>query len=171
MKTCLVIDFVTGFEYNKNMSKKKSAGFLIKSKGLYLLCHATQLLSKPSQFDGKWTISKGRVEDGETELEAAIRELKEETNISILDYFSFRKESKWFNKYSNSKREVFVFLVEDSAGVLRDVELKCNSIVINHPISRYNGILEMDQFMWVTKEEAINMVFESQRHLFLMEEC
>jgi 8-oxo-dGTP pyrophosphatase MutT (NUDIX family) len=151
--------------------KKKSAGFLIKSKGLYLLCHATQLLSGPSQFDGKWTISKGRVEDGETDLEAAIRELREETNISILDHFSFRKESKWFNKFSNAKREVIVFLVEDRTGILRDVELKCNSVVINHPIERYNGIPEMDAFMWVTGEEAIRMVFESQRHLFLMEEC
>jgi 8-oxo-dGTP pyrophosphatase MutT (NUDIX family) len=148
---------------------KKSAGFLIKSKGLYLLCHATQLLSKPSQFDGKWTISKGSVEEGETELEAAIRELREETNISILEHFSFRKESKWFNKYSNNKREVYVFLVEDFTGKLRNVELKCNSYVINHPIARYNGIPEMDDFMWVTREEAYQMVFPSQQHLFLME--
>ncbi len=150
---------------------RKCAGFLIKSQGLYLVCHATQLLSKPSITDGKWTISKGNLEPNETELEAAIRELKEETNIDILQHFSFRKESKWFNKYSDRKREIYVFLVEDITGKLRSVELKCNSLVQNHPIKKYNGMPEMDDFMWVTREEAREMVFDSQKHLFFMEEC
>jgi 8-oxo-dGTP pyrophosphatase MutT (NUDIX family) len=59
-----------------------SAGFLIKSADLYLVCHATN--RKPSAAtDGSWTISKGIVDAGETPIEAAMRELKEETGIDL----------------------------------------------------------------------------------------
>jgi hypothetical protein len=79
-----------------------SAGFLIKSADLYLVCHATNR-RPPAATDGSWTISKvhsrahtlpyrialtqsitqGIVNEGETPIEAAMRELQEETNIDL----------------------------------------------------------------------------------------
>ena len=59
-----------------------SAGFLIKSADLYLVCHATNR-KPPAATDCSWTISKGIVDAGETPIEAAMRELKEETGIDL----------------------------------------------------------------------------------------
>lgn len=43
------------------------------------------------QTDGYWGFPKGHVEDGETEIETAIREIKEETNIDVEIDDKFRK--------------------------------------------------------------------------------
>lgn len=142
------------------MSHKTSAGFLLKSRGLYLICHTTQGKNPPSETDFCWSISKGIVEDGEYEIEAAIRELKEETGISILDFVDIDKTMKPFNTYQLKKKTVKVFFAEDISGLLLNQPLQCNSFV---PVLGYP---EMDAFKWVTKEEARNMVFISQKHLF-----
>ncbi len=59
---------------------KKSAGILFIYKNKALLCH-------PSK--AKWTNTfgppKGGIESGETPLEAAIRECKEEASIKVPD--------------------------------------------------------------------------------------
>lgn len=64
---------------------------------------------------GHWDFSKGNIEPGETDFQAAIRELKEETGITqIRQYpkfkekitFSFKKEGKLVHK------EVTYFLAE-----------------------------------------------------------
>jgi 8-oxo-dGTP pyrophosphatase MutT (NUDIX family) len=146
-----------------------AAGFIVKSKGQYLIAHTTQLLSKPDVNDGKWTISKGSIEPGETELQAAIRELKEETNLDLVKFYKINPNAYWFNKFHNRKRKITVFLVEDTNGILLKQPLKCNSMVANHPDTRFNGIPELDAFAWVTREEAYRMVFSSQKHLFAME--
>lgn len=148
---------------------KQSAGFVIKSGEQYLLCHATQLLSKPNINDQKWTISKGNLDPGESEISAAIRELKEETDLDILKFYDLDLNMKWFNKYKIKNRMVIVFLIEDKKGILKQQSLKCNSMISNHPDSRFNELLEMDDFTWVTREEAYNMATKSQKHLFAME--
>lgn len=43
------------------------------------------------QTDGYWGFPKGHVEDGETEIETAIREIKEETNIDVEIDDNFRQ--------------------------------------------------------------------------------
>ncbi len=140
---------------------KISSGFLIKSKDLYLLCHATQVNVQPSLDDGHWTISKGGVEEGETLLDAAIRELKEETDIDITEFIT--EDVKEINKYSSNKRTAHVFFINDETGKLLKTQLKCNSLVT------HLGIYEMDDYFWATKEQAKTMVFQSQKHLFEIE--
>jgi hypothetical protein len=45
-----------------NPSLQVSAGFLIRSKSKFLVCHATKGPNKPpSRTDGSWTISKGKL--------------------------------------------------------------------------------------------------------------
>lgn len=146
---------------------KQSAGFLIKSRGLFLLCHATQLVADKQKYDGKWTISKGRCDEGETLLQTAIRELKEETGLDILSYYNLNHLIYPSNTYIASNRKVSVFFFDDYLGLLLKQPLVCNSIIQGHHISRYNGRPEMDGFDWVPAEEALNMVFPSQKHLFL----
>jgi len=62
------------------MSREVSAGavvFRIKREPLFLLLHYP---------DGHWGFPKGHVEEGETLLEAAQREIGEETGISGLEF-------------------------------------------------------------------------------------
>jgi bis(5'-nucleosidyl)-tetraphosphatase len=59
---------------------EKSCGIYIVNKNNELLIvHPTQ-----SPINKNWGIPKGKMEDGETHFETAIRELKEETNLSLV---------------------------------------------------------------------------------------
>ena len=56
------------------MKKEKSCGAIIVKNGKVLLIHQT---------NDVWCFPKGHVENGETEVETAIREVKEETNLDV----------------------------------------------------------------------------------------
>ena len=55
-----------------------SCGIIITSPQGWLLAHATRT--------SRWDIPKGRQEDGETPLQAALRECYEETNLNLNSY-------------------------------------------------------------------------------------
>ena len=68
------------------MKKEKSCGAVIykyENSKLYIL------LLKHNQ--GHWSFSKGHIENEETEKETALREIKEETNLDVI-------ETKYLNK-------------------------------------------------------------------------
>ncbi len=73
--------------------RERSAGFVVfteqeNNKRLYLL------LLYPS---GHWDFPKGHVEEGESDLRAALRELKEETGLTDIEViFGFRKEISYY---------------------------------------------------------------------------
>lgn len=78
---------------------------------------------------GHWGFPKGHLEAGENPLQAARRELREETGIDNIDiypepefrqHYSFEKEGKYYNK------EVIYFLAETDN---REVELDNDEIV------------------------------------------
>ena len=82
------------------MPKEKSAGAIIyrMENGMpyYLLLHYT-----PSSEGkkGQWGFAKGHVEEGETEIETAKREIAEETGIEELKIIpEFKKLEKYFFK-------------------------------------------------------------------------
>lgn len=59
------------------MKKEKSAGAVIINDKKVLLLHYSS---------GHWDFPKGHIEKGETELETAKREVKEETGLDIKDF-------------------------------------------------------------------------------------
>jgi len=77
------------------MRHEFSAGIVVyrehEGQRLYLLLHYAS---------GHWDFAKGKIEKGETKQEAALRELKEEANISakILPGFEFSFDY-WFRGY------------------------------------------------------------------------
>ncbi|MCX8163273.1 MAG: NUDIX domain-containing protein [Candidatus Micrarchaeota archaeon] len=70
---------------------------------------------------GHWDFPRGHIQEGENELEAAIRELKEETNIAdveVLDGFSYSYEYDFSNNQKHKK--VVLFLAKTNQ---KDVKL------------------------------------------------
>jgi 8-oxo-dGTP pyrophosphatase MutT (NUDIX family) len=100
---------------------------------------------------GHWGFPKGHKEAGETDLEAALRELKEETGAKEVDLLSTKliKESYKFNK---NRQEVtknviyFLAIVRDKNLILQKEEIK--------------------ELRWVSYEEALNLAtFEETKNL------
>jgi len=153
---------------------KISAGILIKCYEKYLICHSTQKRNvTPEKYDGSWTISKGMVEKGELPIDAAWRELHEETNIDLNQFqnvINIPPKDKWkpITTYKTGKKNVIVFLLNDKEGKIMNsnIELKCTSLIDNVRTPHLIGLPEMDAFMWVTSEDARKMVFKTQQYMF-----
>ena len=92
------------------MKKERSAGivlFLEKPEGNRFL-----LLNYPT---GHWDFVKGKIEHGETEHQTAVRETKEETGISDLEFIDGFKENINYNfQYEGELiyKEVVFFLAK-----------------------------------------------------------
>jgi bis(5'-nucleosidyl)-tetraphosphatase len=95
-----------------------------------------------------WEFPKGSVEAGETEIEAALRELQEETGLAAGDYNlidGFQEEERYyFTRGTGSdlcliRKRVGYFLAEWRRGEIR--------------ISR-----EASRFQWVPLEDALRML-------------
>ncbi len=67
------------FEFEPFESKmKRSAGVIVIYNSKVLLCHPTG-----SKWFGSYSFPKGGIDEGESEIDAAVRELREETSIVI----------------------------------------------------------------------------------------
>ena len=92
------------------MKKERSAGivlFLKKPEGNHFL-----LLNYPT---GHWDFIKGKIEQGETEHQTVVRETKEETGISDLEFIDGFKENINYNfQYEGELiyKEVVFFLAK-----------------------------------------------------------
>tara|TARA_B100001741_G_scaffold298651_1_gene284370 strand:+ start:190 stop:612 length:423 start_codon:yes stop_codon:yes gene_type:complete len=115
---------------------EKSCGVVLFNSDKFLLL---QHNNEDSRADGHWDFPKGHVESGEEEIDTALRELKEETNIEDVNIIPSFKQ---FINYkidkgtlSVSKRVIF-FLAETKVW---DVSLSS----------------EHQNFIWLNFEEAI----------------
>ena len=92
------------------MKKERSAGivlYLEKPEGILFL-----LLNYPT---GHWDFIKGKIENGETEHQTAIRETREETGIEDLEFIDGFKENINYNfQYEGELiyKEVVFFLAK-----------------------------------------------------------
>jgi len=116
------------------MKKTISAGVIIKNK------HNQILRCKPfGKSDGRCDIPKGQIEDGETPLQAAIRETFEETGIDLngIDLVEIG-----FRKYQPNK-DLHLFTCHYEVDDLS--VLKCTSLF------KYNDCLfpEVDGYEWI----------------------
>ncbi len=148
--------------------KLTSCGFLIESGGLYLIGHSTQGKSNVDVIhDEKWTIPKGIMNDGETEIETAVRETLEETGINLPDYYDVSNIPLYMT-ITTKYKIIKVYHLVDNELKLFNHNCRCDSIINNKNMTHMNGLPEIDMFMWVSKETAEKMVFSSLKPLFLV---
>jgi 8-oxo-dGTP pyrophosphatase MutT (NUDIX family) len=138
------------------MARTIAAGmFLVNKDGKLLVCHPT------NHSQSFWSIPKGKVEDGEYYLDAAIRETYEETNIKLTFAKNVIKMEP--QTYSHKKKILYPFVVfeKDNLHLNWDkFEIKCNS---NVPQDR-GGFPEMDDYKWVSLDEAKTILHETQKN-------
>lgn len=136
------------------MAKTIAAGiFMVRKDGRVLVCHPTN--HKPDF----WSIPKGKVEEGEDLIDAAIRETYEESNIDLSECKGIRALEAV--NYSHKKKILHPFLVLERNNSILDwdsFDLKCNSFV---PEDR-GGFPEMDDYKWVSLDEARVILHNTQ---------
>jgi len=90
-----------------------------------------------------WDLPKGRLEAGETPLEAAIREVREETGLSALE-FAWGDESISTEPYAGGK-------------VVRFYVARCEVGDVTLPINPSLGRAEHHEFRWVKPDVALTL--------------
>ena len=89
-----------------------------KSCGAIIIKDNRVLLIK--QNIGFYGFPKGHVEDGETEEETAIREVKEETNLDITINNKYRYEIEYMVNEDTSKKVVFFLASPNTTNIICD---------------------------------------------------
>lgn len=138
------------------MAREHASGiFILRKDGKLLICHPT---NHAVDF---YSIPKGKIELGETKIEAAIRETFEETNIDLFGTKDFHVTQLESVGYRSGKKTLHPFLYKEkliSTFDWENIEIKCNS---NVPIER-GGFPEMDGYKWVEISEAKPLLHETQ---------
>ena len=87
------------------LRKEKSCGALV-----YRIKNGElELLLLKHRFGGHWSFPKGHVEEGETEVETALREVHEETGLTIQLEDGFRQSVEYYPR-PNIRKHVVYFL-------------------------------------------------------------
>lgn len=102
------------------MAKEKSCGALVYRNW----DNKIQLLIIRHKLGGHWSFPKGHVERNETEIETALREVKEETGLSIQILHDFRQQVNYSPRPGISKDVVyFLGYAADSRTVRQEEEI------------------------------------------------
>ncbi|CAN7396064.1 NUDIX domain-containing protein [Massilia sp. LjRoot122] len=118
-----------------------------------LLCHVTHT--------PKWDIPKGMRDPGETELEAAMRELREETGL-VFEAASFRELGPF--GYRRDKR-LHLFMAEPGPGLDSLAHLHCSTTFPHH----VTGVPtpEMDGYRWAARTDVAGLCWPRMGEVLL----
>jgi predicted NUDIX family NTP pyrophosphohydrolase len=139
---------------------KQSAGILLykKVKGelFLLLAHPGGPFWKNKDL-GTWTIPKGEFTEEETAFDAAIREFREETGISLSGEFIELKSIK-----QKSGKVVYAWALEKEVDV---TTIKSNVIEIEWPPKSGKKITipEIEKTEWFTVDQATKKIIPAQQ--------
>ena len=96
-------------------------------------CGAVVIRKKDNKIDtlliqmlgGHWSVPKGHVENNETEIETALREIKEETNLDVVIDTRFREITTYSPKPEVLKDVIYFIAISKSDDyTIQETELK-----------------------------------------------
>lgn len=109
--------------------------------------HIKYLLIK--DFNHNWGFPKGHLENGETEVEAAIREIKEEVGIDVIINTDFKEELNYIMPNGIAKRSIYF------VGTYQNQEI-------------HKQLEEVEETSLVNYNEAIQLItFTNMKELFI----
>ena len=128
------------------MRLEKSCGALVYRRNREQI----ELLLIKNRYGGHWSFPKGHVEGRETEVQTALREVKEETGLDISLQSGFRHAVEYFTR-PNVKKQVVYFLGEATSNDLHMQEE------------------EISRIIWMDIHKAYHMVtFKNDKNLIWM---
>lgn len=132
------------------MAKNTTCAVLIKVGNEFLVCHPTG-----AGWIKDWSLPKGMKDEGETEEQAARREVLEETGIKLTGNLKFLGKGPY-----RPHKDLALFETELSH---KPTNLVCNSY-----FTIYSGksIKEVDKFAWITYNKAEEYLNKSLFNLF-----
>ena len=118
-----------------------------KSCGAIILNSSREKFLIVKMYNGNWGFAKGHVENNETEIETAIREVKEETGLKIRLLDGFKEVIKYVPDETTLKK-VVIF-----AGIAENEEVR---------IDKY----EIEDYKWCNYDEAMKLItYKLQRDI------
>jgi 8-oxo-dGTP pyrophosphatase MutT (NUDIX family) len=114
------------------MIKEKSCGavvYKIENNNVYILIEKMKR--------GHYSIPKGHVENNETEVETALREIKEETNLEVTIDTNFR-EVVTYSPYAGCMKDVIFFIAIAESEQLINQEIEVSELIWLKPIEAIN---------------------------------
>lgn len=147
---------IKGLLFENEPKPDNGAGFFIFDvDGKLLITHPTGEASGPNI----WSIPKGKKEVGETDLDAAYREVKEETSLD-LKAMKGNVTKIGMSTYTSSYgpvKNLMMFAFRATEPINGKHNVVCTSM--------YNGKPENDQNKWATREEAMQLLAPYQREV------
>lgn len=146
------------FDFDPFASKmKKSAGvIIILDQSKVLLCHPTN-----AKWFGSYSFPKGQIDSGETEIQAAIRELEEETSVKIRPEQITNPKDPIIVEYDRKgKKYKKLFLYTVYIKNLSEIGLTDETI----PVDKLQAA-EIDWAGFISLVEAEKRIFHRVKHL------
>ena len=109
--------------------------------------------AKTEMYEHIWQGVAGKIEDGETSWEAAIRELKEETGLAPLKIFVADHVSKFYETNGDRINLVPVFGIEVDSEIVIISREHCD-----HKWVDLNGALDL--LVWRGQKQAIQVIHD-----------
>jgi len=140
---------------------KKSAGvIIILNKHKMLFCHPSN-----SKWFGTYSFPKGGVESGESEIDAALRELREESSVIVIKSQITNIKDPIIVDYQTKKGEKYKKIYLYTVYINDISEVGLDSEII--PTEKLQ-IEEIDWCGFLSKEEAKPRIFHRVAHLLDM---